>query len=312
MKYYWFAALLILVLSSCDKKQTVKKITLDTVAYKIEIDKWHAQRTANLKAPNGWLNLIGLHWLNEGMNTFGSGANNDIIFPEGKFPERGGYFTLKQNTVTLTVAENVNIMYEGKPVKSLMVYHPDSTRQPVVEFDSLRWSIIKRDNRFGIRLRDLNHTDLMTFKEIERYPLNAQWRVGARLEKADTAKTIDITNVLGQTTAQKSAGTLVMQVLGKEVRLDALDQGGDELFIIFSDATTGSETYGAGRFIYVPLPDENGNTIIDFNKAYNPPCAFTPYATCPLPPKQNKLDISVTAGEKNYGDFNQLRHSLPN
>jgi uncharacterized protein len=295
---------------SCKPTKKEEVIIIDTVAHKTEIEQWQAKRINDLKAPNGWLNLIGLHWLHDGINTFGSGKNNDIVFPEGKIADKAGYLVLKQNKVTLEIAPKVNITVEGKPVKSLTVFNPDSTRQPVVEFDSLRWTIIKRDDQFGVRLRDLNNADLKNFKGIERYPVDVKWKLKAKWEKADSTKTIDITNVLGQTTAQKSPGTFVFEIDGKEFRLDALMGNKEEYFIIFADSTTGKETYGAGRFIYVKHPDENGKAFIDFNKAYNPPCAFTPYATCPLPPKQNMLDIAVTSGEKNYGDYSQLKHSV--
>ena len=303
--------MVVLLLTGCNSSKKERAIAIDTVAHKTEVEQWYTKRVGDLKAPNGWLNLIGLHWLHEGINSFGSGKNNDIVFPEGKIPERAGFFILKGNTVTLEVASKVSITSQGKPVKTMVIFHPDSAKNPLIEFDSLRWTIIKRDNQFGVRLRDLNHADLKNFTGIDRYPVSASWRLEAKLEKADTAKTIDITNVLGQTTAQKSPGTLVFEINGEIFRLDALEGNKEELFIIFADSTTGKETYGAGRFIYVKRPGDDGRTIIDFNKAYNPPCAFTPYATCPLPPKQNMLNIAITAGEKNYGDYSQIKHALP-
>jgi len=287
---------------NCNQAKKENRVAIDTVAHKAEIEEWHGKRVDDLKAPNGWLNLIGLLWLEEGLNTFGSDKKNNIVFPEGKIPARAGYFSLKQNTVTLDVAKGVNITSEGQPVKSLVIFNPDSTHQPIVEFDSLRWTIIKRDDKFGIRLRDLNNPDLRNFKGIDRYPVNTDWRLEAKWEPADSTRTIDITNVLGQTTAQSSPGTLVFSIDDKEYKLDALKGNEEEYFVIFADATTGKETYGAGRFIYVKK-QVDGKTIIDFNKAYNPPCAFTEYATCPLPPKQNTLTVAIEAGEKNYGTY---------
>ncbi|HEY5825889.1 MAG TPA: DUF1684 domain-containing protein, partial [Cyclobacteriaceae bacterium] len=291
-----------LSLMSCNQSKKENVVAIDTVAYKAEIEEWHGKRVNDLKAPNGWLNLIGLLWLEEGLNTFGSDKKNNIVFPVDKIPAQAGYFSLKQNTVTLDVAKGVNITSEGQPVKSLVIFNPDSTRQPVVEFDSLRWAIIKRDDKFGVRLRDLNNPDLKNFKGIDRYSIDTDWRLEAKWEPADSTRTIEITNVLGQTTAQSSPGTLVFSIDDKEYKLDVLKGNKEEYFVIFADATTGKETYGAGRFIYVKK-QVDGKTIIDFNKSYNPPCAFTEYATCPLPPKQNTLTVAIEAGEKNYGTY---------
>jgi uncharacterized protein (DUF1684 family) len=291
-----------LSLISCNQSKKENVVAIDTVAYKAEIEEWHQKRIDDLKAPNGWLNLIGLLWLEEGLNTFGSDKKNTIVFPENKIPAQAGYFTLKQNTVTLNVAKGVKITSEGQPVNSLVIFNPDSVRQPIVEFDSLRWAIIKRDDKFGVRLRDLNNPDLRSFKGIDRYPVTTDWRLEATWEPADSTRTIDITNVLGQTTAQSSPGTLVFSINDKEYKLDVLQGSKEEYFVIFADATTGNETYGAGRFIYVKK-QVDGKTIIDFNKAYNPPCAFTEHATCPLPPVQNTLTVAIEAGEKNYGTY---------
>ncbi len=290
-------------LMSCNQAKKESSVAIDTVVYKAEIETWHHKRVEDLKAPNGWLNLIGLLWLDEGLNTFGSGKMNNVVFPAGKIPEQAGFFSLKQNTVTMDVAKNVVIKVNGQPVKSIVIFNPDSIRQPLAEFDSLRWTIIKRDDKFGVRLRDLSHADVKNFKGIDRYPVSTGWRLEANWEPAkDSLRTINITNVLGQITAQSSPGTLSFVIDDKEYKLDVLQGSKEEYFIIFADSTTGKETYGAGRFIYVKK-QVDGKTIIDFNKAYNPPCAFTEYATCPLPPRQNTLPVAITAGEKNYGVY---------
>lgn len=304
MKRVLFVAVSAVVLMSCGQSKKEKKVAIDTVAYKAEIESWHQKRVEDLKAPNGWLNLIGLLWLEDGLNTFGSDEKNNLVFPEGKIPAQAGFFTLKQGVVTMDVAKGVNIKIKGEPVKSIVVFNPDSTRQPLSEFDSLRWAIIKRDDKFGVRLRDLNHADVKNFKGVDRYPVNTDWRLEATwIPATDSSHTIDITNVLGQTTAQSSPGTLSFLIDDKEYKLDVLKGSKEEYFIIFADSTTGKETYGAGRFIYVKKPVDGKSTIIDFNKAYNPPCAFTEYATCPLPPKQNTLAVAISAGEKNYGVY---------
>jgi uncharacterized protein (DUF1684 family) len=269
--------------------------------YEVEINAWHAKRIEDVKAPNGWVNLVGLYWLEPGINLFGSSDQNNIVFPKGTLPDRAGYFLVKDNMVSIFPDKEVTILSNGAPLTDPQIFHADSATSSQLQYGSLRWNIIKRDDKIGIRLRDLESEALTNFKEVDRFPIDVQWRLEARFEKADSLKTIDITNVLGQTTPQRCPGSIVFEINGQAYRLDALEGGKDELFIIFADATSGKETYGGGRFIYVKKPDAEGKTIIDFNKAYNPPCVFSPYATCPLPPLQNVLPIEIKVGEKNYG-----------
>jgi uncharacterized protein (DUF1684 family) len=294
---FFFILSVLCVLVSCSTK---KKMTPEELAtYEAEINAWHAKRIEDVKAPNGWVNLIGLYWLEPGINSFGTGEKNNIVFPKGTLPEKAGYFLVKENTVSLTVEKGMDILSNGAAITNGIIFHPDSAKNPQLAYGSLRWNIIKRDTKLGIRVRDLESSALKNFKGVERFPIDPQWRLAARFEKADSLKTIDITNILGQTTAQNSPGAIVFEWEGKEYKLDALE-GKDEFFIVFADATTGKETYGGGRFIYVKKSGADGNTTIDFNKAYNPPCVFSPYATCPLPPKQNVLPIAITAGERVY------------
>lgn len=265
-----------------------------------EIDDWHAKRVEALKGPTGWLNIAGLFWLEEGMNSFGSDASNELVFPASLGLPSAGYFVLEKGVVRQTLLPGVQLTSNGKPVSgTVTVFNPDSTRQPVMEQGSLRWFIIKRDTKYGVRLRDLNHDNLASFPGIERYPVDVSWKVVARWDETP-GRTLPITNVLGQTTQQPAPGTLVFSLMGREFKLDALDEGGDNLFIIFGDGTNARETYGAGRYLYVPRPDSTGLVVVDFNKSENPPCAFTEFATCPLPPIQNVMDIAVRAGEKDY------------
>lgn len=297
MRYNPLTLICLFLLFSCSKQ---KEISADQLkAYETEIETWHAKRITDLKAPDGWLNLVGLYWLEPGISSFGSAPSNAIVFPEGKIAQQAGYFFVKDNVVTVTVNEGVPVLVNNIQITSQVVFHPDSTKATVQTSGDLQWSIIKRDSKLGVRLRDLASEEAQNFSDIDRYQLNPDYRIEARWEKADSARTIDITNVLGQTTPQRSPGTVIFELGGKQHRLDAL-QAKDELFIIFADATSGQETYGGGRYIYTPLPDKNNTVVIDFNKAYNPPCVFTPHATCPLPPKQNVLSVPVPAGEKNY------------
>lgn len=269
--------------------------------YQKEVESWHAKRIESLKAENGWLNLAGLFWLEEGKNSFGTGKQNKLVFPEGTITEEAGYFERKGDLITFFASPKAKVLVNGKEVKEAVVFNPDSARNaPTLSYGNLKWNFIKRDDKIGLRLRDLKSSTLTHFSGIERFPVKEGWKAEATIRKSNSP-TVAITNVLGQTNQQKTPGTLVFTVDGKEYTLDPIDEG-NKLLLVFGDATSGSETYPSGRFISVDKPGPDGKTVIDFNKAYNPPCAFSPYATCPLPPKQNILPIPVTAGEKNWGD----------
>ncbi|MDQ1088638.1 DUF1684 domain-containing protein [Siphonobacter sp. SORGH_AS_1065] len=268
-------------------------------AYKAKLEAWHQKRINSLKEENGWLNLAGLFWLKEGDNTVGSVSDNKIVFPAGD--QHIGNFQLKNGEVTFTPDAQAEVLMNGEKITATQTIFSDHSRNvPTLQHQSLRWVIIKRGDKYGVRLRDLESEQLKNFHGIERYPVNETYRVKAHLEKPATPTTVSIVNMIGQTSEQPLAGTLVFKLNGKTYRLDATGKG--ELFIVFGDATNKTETYGSGRFIYVEEPDAEGNTILDFNQAINPPCAFTPYATCPLPLKQNKLAIRIPAGEKRFGD----------
>lgn len=272
-----------------------------TPEYISEIKAWHKKRIENLKKENGWLNLVGLLWLNEGENKFGSDGSNKVIFPKGKAEPFMGSFFLKDSTVTIEINKNVKVfLKDGSRVEKMMLKHDQQPGTTILGYNSLRWFVIKRGDRYGIRLRDLEADLVKNFEGIETYPVNSDWKFEAKFEKYDPPKKIAVPNILGTIDEEKSPGALVFNKDGKEYKLDALDEG-DSYFLIFADETSGVETYGGGRFLYTPKADSTGKLFVDFNRAYNPPCVFTKYATCPLPPKQNHLKMQITAGEKNYG-----------
>jgi uncharacterized protein len=279
---------------------TTQVYAQDNAAYQKEIADWQAKRIRDLKAQNGWLNLVGLYWLQPGQNTFGTAGTNKIVFPAGAIANTAGSFERSGNTVKLTVANGVTITVNGKPVKEAVIYVNDSTRPPLVASGRLRWTVIRRDDKLGIRLRDTASALLTQFKGIDHFPVDTTWRIAATLKTTGQPGQIAIKNILGQISQQQTPGKLVFTIGATQYTLDALEEG-DELFIIFGDATSGKSTYPSGRFLAVRKPGADGTTVIDFNKAYNPPCAFTNYATCPLPPPQNILPVAITAGEKNYG-----------
>lgn len=280
----------------------VNTLVAQDVVYKTTIDQWHKTRIENLKKPNGWLNLEGLFWLHKGNNSFGSTKTADCYYPNAAFPTLLGSFNYDGDSVTWssvgTDLIDIN-KTKSKPNQSYTVF-TSNQQAAVMDWKDFSWVVIKREDKVGIRFRNLKAKTLLDFKGIERFPINSAWRIKGRLEQP-AQDFLMITNVLGQNTATKNAGKFIFEKNGQQFSLDVIDEGGSKLFIVFADQTSGVSTYGAGRFIEIPKPDANGNTEIDFNLAYNPPCAFTAFATCPLPPKQNRLALKIEAGEKNYG-----------
>ncbi|WP_276499095.1 DUF1684 domain-containing protein [Pontibacter litorisediminis] len=304
MKKHLIAATLAgFILSSCSESQPADTQGINQAAeadsgYVASIDAWHATRVQNLQKEDGWLALAGLYWLEPGSNSFGSAESNKIVFPEGKIAAQAGEFVLEGNVVKLQPAHGAGITLDGEPVQQeAEVYAPAMEQPAEMRHGSLKWVVIQRGDKYAVRLWDAESEARKSFAGLERYPVQPEWRLEARLEQNPLPKQIPITNVLGQTSQEPSPGAVVFRVDGQEYRLDALEEG-EELFIIFADKTNGTDTYGSGRYLYMPKPDSSGKTYIDFNKAYTPPCAFTGYATCPLPPRQNFLPIAVTAGEK--------------
>jgi uncharacterized protein len=297
LKIILFPMVILLVVISCTEKEPEPKGSPEYIA---EIEQWHQKRIERLKDENSWLTLVGLYWLKEGENTFGSGKNNNIVFPETA-PENIGKILLKDSVITLTINENVTVTTEGKNVKEIELKHDLTGNPTILDLGSLRWYAIKRGERYGIRLRDTEASLLKEFKDIKTFPINEDWKIRAKFIPYDPPKDIIIPTVLGTTEEDKSPGYLSFTVGGKNYKLDAI-QNSNSFFIIFADETSGEETYGAGRFLYTDEPDSSNNVILDFNKAYNPPCVFTKYATCPLPPKQNYLHLKITAGEMMRGE----------
>lgn len=296
MKYFVFFILFLFALIGC------KPAPVADPEYVKEINEWDAKRISRLKAADGWLNLVGRFWLKKGENTFGSGKNNDIVVESSKLPESIGTFLFVDSIVTFKAKENVEVLHKGKPVKEIIMIDDQKKDMTVLEIGSIKFNLIIRDTLYGIRFRDLNSDLVKNFKGIERFPIDESWKIKASFEVYNPPKEIEVPNVLGQISKEKSPGAVVFERDGKSFRIDAVDEGGERLFLIIADETSGEETYGGGRFMYVNKPDSNGTIILDFNKAYNPPCVFTKYATCPLPPAQNYLKLRIEAGEKMYGE----------
>jgi uncharacterized protein (DUF1684 family) len=267
----------------------------NSASYTASIKHFDSLRVKALTEQNGWLNLAGLYWLKPGDNTFGSAVNNTLVFKHKNMPASLGKFKVVGSRVSFEFNKAVT-NFPSDYSEEMVLFDLSNKTDTSIYFKHFVWSVIIREDKIGVRFRDLKNPALTAFKGNKRFAIHEKWNLPAKLLPPNTSG-LFITNVLGQTTAQDYAGKISFEYQGKNYVLDAISEGPGDLFVVFGDATNGINTYHTGRFIYVPRPDSNGNTFIDFNKAFNPPCAYTPYATCPIPPKQNILPFKVTAGE---------------
>lgn len=267
--------------------------------YRDEILKYRAEREAELRADDGWLTVAGLFWLKPGRNVAGSAEGSDIRLPK-KAPATLGVFELKDATVMFTRAAAAEVTSAGHPVGTQPIAAPRGDKDALAAGD-LRLFVIQREDRFGIRMRDLKSAMRGQFKGLRYFPVRTAYRVRANFVPYDPPHTIGIPNVLGQALKMESPGYVTFRLNGKSLRLEPVYETDDkkDLFFIFKDLTSRDSTYPAGRFLHTGVP-KDGIVTVDFNKAYNPPCAFTDFATCPLPPKQNQLPIRIEAGELAY------------
>lgn len=271
--------------------------------YAEEIQKWRDARVTRLKSDTGWLTVAGLFWLKDGENAFGEDAKNDIVLPAGrKSPARAGSFVHANGVTRVRALPGTPLVCRGKSVTEMVLRTDEHDSTDVLEMGPLRFFVIVRGSKHAIRMRDLESPQRTGFTGIESYDLNPAYRVAAHFEPYAPPKRVPVPNIVGIVDTMLSPGALVFRIDGGFARLDPVLESPDatQLWCIFSDATSGDETYPGGRFLYCDMPKE-GVTTLDFNKAYNPPCAFTAFATCPLPPLQNDLSVAIRAGEKNYG-----------
>lgn len=280
-------------------------VLADDTAWRQEVEAFRKERVEDLKKEDGWFTLVGLAWLDEGENRFGSDPEAKVVLPDGKSPKLAGVLVRKGDKVSVRVEPGVKMTSGGEPLA------PETTRElvsdakgepTVLEMGSVSFFVIQRSDKVGVRVKDKESAALKAFHGLDTYPIQPAWRVEARFEPYDPPKTIGIPNILGQVTDSPAPGAVVFDWQGKTYRLDALGNPKEGLSLIFADQTNGKETYGAGRFLETG-PVKDGKVVVDFNLAYNPPCAFTAFATCPLPPSQNRLALRVEAGEKKYAGF---------
>jgi len=268
---------------------------IDPAAHRAEVEGWRDGRYAALRRDLGWLTLAGLHWLRPGPSRVGSARDADVVLPSG--PPVVGVVEVATTGVTATG----DWLHEGQRVDRLPLVSDQEGEATLLELGDLRQCLIERSGRPALRTWDLASPARRAFSGIDHWPVDPAWRLAARLD-ATPGRTITVPDVFGGTDDQESPGDLVFEVGGQTHRLQVLP-GGDagELWLIFGDATNGDETYGGGRYLYTSPPDADGRVIVDFNRAYNPPCVFTPYATCSMPWPANRLPIRVEAGERTYG-----------
>ncbi len=279
---------------------------LDLAQYESDLLRWRAERIENLKGPGGYLNLAGLFWLSPGTSTIGSESDNDIVFPMA-VADFIGELRVSDQGVVLVVAKDVEVRVDDQPVRTVLIADDTTGAAVTVTHASVAWTIIKRDNRFALRLRDFEHPAIAAFPPIEYYPIDPGLRVSAELHRFAEPKVLMVDTVIeGLGWQPESPGYVEFELDNQTFQLEAYASG-DELFFVFGDRTSGRETYPAGRFLYAKLPTEGELTLLDFNRAYNPPCAFNDFATCPIAAPQNRLSIRIEAGEK----FDSAVHSTP-
>ena len=266
--------------------------------YSAALAEWRAERERKLLADQGWLSINGLYWLKPGVNRVGVDPGVEVALPQGSAPPSVGVFELRGSRISFRSEPGVEVASNGGRIREIQMIPDDAGEPTRIQLAALTMYVIHRGSRYAIRLADANSPMRRGFKGLKYYPALEKYRISARFTPYDPPRTIPVLNVLGETDLETSPGFVTFRLAGSELRLEPV-WSGKRLFLIFKDQTSGRGTYPAGRFLYAD-PPRNGVVLLDFNKAENPPCAFTPYATCPLPPEQNRLPVAIPAGELDY------------
>jgi uncharacterized protein (DUF1684 family) len=263
-----------------------------------QIKDWRQARDERLASDSGWMTLVGLEWLQEGENRVGSGASSTVKIPGG--PALWGTIHVDGDELRFVPAPDSGVSVNGETATEVMLVADIAGEPTLISSGKLSFYVIFRES-YALRIKDSLAPALQEFTGVKTYDFQPDWRYNARFVPAQEGQTIEIANVLGHFSLSPVYGVVEFERDGVDYRLLALgDEDSESLWFLFADRTSGRETYGAGRFLYSDGMPENGRLLVDFNKAYNPPCAFNEYSTCPLPPQQNRLDLAVTAGEKDY------------
>jgi len=263
--------------------------------HRAQVEAWRAARDARLRSPDGWLTLVGLCWLTPGENHVGAHPSNQVVLHGHEIPPRVGSMWLQEGRVRF-------VPHEGVDLPEAMLEDDLEGNPTVLKLGTLRFHVIKRGERIGVRVRDASAPALAAFAGVDQFPIDASWRVTARLEAAPPETLIEIVDITGAHSRDATPGTVAFERDGATWRIAALpgDENDGCVWLIFCDATNETDTYPGGRFLYTEPVAADGTVIADFNLAYNPPCVFSPYATCPLPPPQNRLALRIDAGERNW------------
>ncbi len=284
--------------------QVCERLQVRADDFRAEVQRWRAEHEASFRSPSGWLALTGHYWLKPGDNPVGSTDNCVVKLPADAAKEIVGSFRLVDNKVSLTITSGGPILVDGSetrmadlPIDNTVPESDSPTKMEIGE--RLKLQLVRRAGRLAVRVRDSQSELLKAFRGKRWFDIQEQYRVTARYEKFDRPKLLKITNIKGDEVDSPMSGTLVFELQGQVLRLDAVEESPGSLFVTFRDQTSGKSTYGAGRFIDVKLPtDKEEPIVIDFNKAYSPPCAWSPHTLCPLPPKQNHLPLAIESGER--------------
>ena len=267
-----------------------------------EEQAWRDKRRSDLLKPEGWTSLIGLHWLDPGSHYIGSAGGNGIQLSMG--PAHLGMVSIDGHQVRFVPDTSAELTVDGKPLAGSTQLRTDAdpAGPSVIGFDGDKGhaTVIERNHRYALRVKHADAPTRVQFSGIDYWPADPAWKIQARFVPHEKGRTIEVANIIGGMDAMANPGIVEFQQGGKTHRIEALDEGEGVLFLVFADRTNGHGSYGAGRFLDAPMPDANGNVVLDFNQSRNPPCAFTAFATCPLPPPENRLDVAITAGEKAY------------
>ncbi len=296
--------LISLCIASCNSGPNADQLAKEALMKKqhnAEIFAWRKDRVDKLTTPDGWLSLVGMHWLpKNGPTRVGSAESNGTRLSVG--PKTLGLITVSaENTLSFQPESGVPVTIDGAPALGKSKLQSDSLGTPtVVGFSDGRanFIVIERGGKLALRVRDSQSAALLGFNGLDYFEIDRSFRVVAKFTAHEAGRTLDVVNILGMIEPMMNPGILEFSYGEKNYSLEALDEGDHRLFVVFADLTSGHDSYPAGRFVYAEYPDASGNTELDFNKAYNPPCAFTDFSTCPMPPDTNRIDLAVRAGEK--------------
>lgn len=266
--------------------------------YIVDLDRWRQEKDTILSAPDGWLSLVGLSWLNDGANTIGAADDSDVQLTGANIPAQLGTLELVEGRVTLHVTTDAPVTVDGTQTREAVLRpdtDPDGASQ--VKLGTVTFFVIERSGSYAIRIRDSENPARLSFGGRRWFPVDSAAVVNGVFRPHEKPRKLEVVTSAGNTQVMTNPGLVEFALNGETLTLEAFEASGDQIWFVFKDASSGRSTYGAGRFLYATLAAD-GSVVLDFNRAYHPPCAFTHFAACPLPPKGNTLSVEVLAGER--------------